>query len=125
MKKNKKEYSKKICTFCITQFAIVTILSLICNLLGLASEVFVYLIPASAAMTTAALGFYFSKAKAENLSKQKLRNIVLKLALEERIEEKDYNEIIEEIENIDATVDAKLSSMYEEAINEETNTEVI
>ena len=64
-------------------------------------------------------------AKAENLSKQKLRNIVLKLALEERIEEKDYNEIIEEIENIDATVDAKLSSMYEEAINEETNTEAI
>ena len=91
----------------------------------MASEVFVYLIPASAAITTAALGFYFSKAKAENLSKQKLRNIVLKLALEERIEEKDYYEIIEEIENIDATVDAKLSSMYEEAINEETNTEVI
>ena len=36
-----------------------------------------------------------------------------------------FPQIIEEIENIDATVDAKLSSMYEEAINEETNTEVI
>lgn len=125
MKQNKKEYSKKICTFCIIQFVIITVFSLICNLFGLASEIFIYLVPASAAMATAALGFYFSKAKAENLSKQKLRNIVLKLALEERIEEEDYYEIIEEIENIDATVDAKLSSMYEEAINEETNTEVI
>lgn len=125
MKKNKKEYSKRICTFCIIQFIIVTILSLFFNLFSLASEIFVYLVPASAAMTTAALGFYFTKAKAENLSKQKLRNVVLKLALEERIEEKDYYEIIEEIENIDATVDAKLSSMYEEVINEETNTEVI
>lgn len=125
MKKNKKEYSKKICTFCIIQFVIITTFSLVCNLFGFISEIFVYLIPASAAMTTAALGFYFSKAKAENLSKQKLRNIVLKLALEERIEEEDFYEIIEEIENIDATVDAKLSSMYEEAIYEEINTEVI
>jgi hypothetical protein len=125
MKKNKKEYSKKLCDFCVAQFIIVLILSLIGTTFGLGVELFPYLIPASAAIVTAALGFYFTKAKAENLSKQKLRNVVLKLALEEKITDGDYYEIIEEIENIDTTVEAKLASMYEDAISEETNTEVI
>ena len=120
MKKNKKEYSKKICTFCIVQFMLIVVLSLICCLYGTGSELFAYIIPVSGAMATAGIGFYFTKAKAENLSKQKLRNVVLKLALEEKIEEGDYYEIIEEIENIDATVDEKLNSMYEESIHEDS-----
>lgn len=125
MKKNKKEYSKKICTFCIVQFILIVVLSLICCLYGTGSELFAYIIPVSGAMATAGIGFYFTKAKAENLSKQKLRNVVLKLALEEKITDGDYYEIIEEIENIDTTIDAKLNSMYEEAVYEETNNEVI
>lgn len=120
MKKNKKEYSKKICTFCIVQFILIIVLSLICCVYGTGSELFAYIIPVSGAMATASVGFYFTKAKAENLSKQKLRNVVLKLALEEKIGEGDYYEIIEEIENIDATVDEKLNSMYEESIHEDS-----
>lgn len=120
MKKNKKEYSKKICTFCIVQFILIIVLSLICCLYGTGSELFAYIIPVSGAMATASVGFYFTKAKAENLSKQKLRNVVLKLALEEKIGEGDYYEIIEEIENIDATIDEKLNSMYEESIHEDS-----
>lgn len=120
MKKNKKEYSKKICTFCIVQFILIVVFSLICCSYGVGSELFTYIIPVSGAMATAGVGFYFTKAKAENLSKQKLRNVVLKLALEEKIEEGDYYEIIEEIENIDATVDEKLNSMYEESIHEDS-----
>ena len=125
MKKNKKEYSKKICTFCIVQFILIVVLSLICCSYGIGSELFAYIIPVSGAMATTGVGFYFTKAKAENLSKQKLRNVVLKLALEEKITDGDYYEIIEEIENIDTTIDAKLNSMYEEAVYEETNDEVI
>ena len=127
MKKNKKtkEYSKKICSLCITLFIINSILSLVCSVSGVGGELFAYLIPSTGALAAASVGFYYNKAKAENLSKQKLRNVVLKLALEDRITDGDYYEIIEEIENIDATVEAKLDSMYEDAINEEQNTEVI
>lgn len=124
MKKKNKEYSKRICSFCIIQFIVVFILSLVFCFLGTSAEVFAYLVPVSGAMATAAVGFYFNKAKAENLSKQKIRNIVLKLSLEGRLEEEEYYEILEELEHIDSTIDAKLSSMYEEAIIEEVNTEV-
>jgi hypothetical protein len=99
---------------------LVVVLALICCLYGIGSELFAYIIPVSGAMATAGIGFYFTKAKAENLSKQKLRNVVLKLALEEKITDGDYYEIIEEIENIDATVDEKLNSMYEESIHEDS-----
>lgn len=88
-------------------------------------ELFPYLIPASAAIATASLSFYFTKAKSENLSKQKIRNVVLKLALEEKLQGKDYYEIIEEVENIDITVQEKLNSLYEDSINEDSNNEVI
>lgn len=127
MKKNKKtkEYSKKICSLCITLFIINSILSLLCCISGVGAEIFAYLIPSTGALAAASVGFYYTKAKAENLSKQRLRNVVLKLALEDRITESDYYEITEEIDNIDATVEAKLNSMYEDAINEEQNTEVI
>lgn len=124
MKKH-KEYSKTICTLCIVLFIFTGVISLVCSLYGVGGELFTYLIPSTGTLAAASAGFYYNKAKAENLSKQKLRNVVLKLALEERINEGDYYEIIEEIENIDATVDAKLNSMYEETIDKEQEIEVI
>lgn len=121
----RKEYSKTICTLCITLFIITGVISFVCSFVGIGEGLFPYLIPSTGTLAAASVGFYYNKAKSENLSKQKLRNVVLKLALEARITESDYYEIIEEIENIDATVEAKLNSMYEDSINKEQDVEVI
>lgn len=123
-KMNKKEYSKRICTFSLFLFTVTVIIALICSIAGVLTEVFAYIVPAVGAIAAASVGFYFNKAKAENLSKQKIRNVVLKLALEKKLGESDCYEILEEVENIDATVDAKLASMYEEAVNEAINIEI-
>ena len=127
MKKNKKtkEYSKKICSLCLVVFITTTILAIVTNFTSMPADIFSYLIPATGTLAAASVGFYFNKAKAENLSKQKLRNVVLKLGLEQRLGEGDYDELIAEIDNIDATVEAKLNSMYEEAVYKESNEEVI
>lgn len=122
--KNKKCYSKKICAFCISLFVLVMLASFAATFFGFMTEVFIYLIPSTAAIAAAAVAFYYNKAKVENLSKQKLRNIVLKLALEKKINAQDYDEIIEEIENIDEAVDIKLNSLYEDALNEDVNIQI-
>ena len=113
-------YSKKICTYSLITFSLVIIASIILSILGLGSEVFAYLIPSVGVVATASVVFYYNKAKTENLSKQRLRNVLLKLVLEEKLSPEDYEEILVEIENIDAAIDGKLFSMLEQSIEEET-----
>jgi hypothetical protein len=113
-------YSKKICTYSLITFSLVIIASIILSILGLGSEVFAYLIPSVGVVAAASVVFYYNKAKTENLSKQRLRNVLLKLVLEEKLAPEDYEEILVEIENIDATIDGKLFSMLEQSIEEET-----
>lgn len=113
-------YSKKICTYSLITFSLVIIASIILSILGLGSEVFAYLIPSVGVVAAASVVFYYNKAKTENLSKQRLRNVLLKLVLEEKLSPEDYEEILVEIENIDAAIDGKLFSMLEQSIEEET-----
>lgn len=116
----KGSYSKKICTYSLISFSLVIIASIILSILGLGSEVFAYLIPSVGVVAAASVVFYYNKAKTENLSKQRLRNVLLKLVLEEKLAPEDYEEILVEIENIDAAIDGKLFSMLEQSIEEET-----
>ena len=116
----KGSYSKKICTYSLITFSLVIIASIILSILGLGSEVFAYLIPSVGVVAAASVVFYYNKAKTENLSKQRLRNVLLKLVLEEKLTPEDYEEILVEIENIDAAIDGKLFSMLEQSIEEET-----
>lgn len=118
--KKKIEYSKKICTYSLISFSVVVIFSLIGSILGFSSDIFAYLIPSVGAVAAASVVFYYNKAKTENLSKQRIRNVMLKLVLEEKLSPEDYEEIIAEVEAIDAIVDAKLYSSLEESINQET-----
>lgn len=113
-------YSKKICTYSLITFSLVIIASIILSILELGSEVFAYLIPSVGVVAAASVVFYYNKAKTENLSKQRLRNVLLKLVLEEKLTPEDYEEILVEIENIDAAIDGKLFSMLEQSIEEET-----
>lgn len=71
----------------------------------------------------ASIIFYLNKAKIENLSKGKIRFILLKLRLElklrDKIPEESYQLILEEINEIDNMLDAKLDGALEEAIQRE------
>lgn len=71
----------------------------------------------------ASIIFYLNKSKIENLSKGKIRFMLLKLRLElklkDKIPEESYLLILEEINEIDNMLDAKLDGALEEAIQQE------
>lgn len=71
----------------------------------------------------ASIIFYLNKSKIENLSKGKLRFLLLKLRLElklkDKIPEESYQIILAEINNIDNMLDSKLNGALEEAIQTE------
>lgn len=71
----------------------------------------------------ASIIFYLNKAKIENLSKAKIRFVLLRLRLElklkDRIPEEEFSLILEEINKIDRMMDGKLDGALEEAIQQE------
>lgn len=71
----------------------------------------------------ASIVFYLNKSKIENLSKGKIRFILLRLRLEiklkDKLSEETYNLITEEINEIDNMLDTKLDGALEEAIQQE------
>lgn len=71
----------------------------------------------------ASIIFYLNKAKIENLSKAKIRFVLLRLRLEIRLKdqlpEEQYSLIMEEIDKIDKMMDSKLDGALEEAIQSE------
>lgn len=71
----------------------------------------------------ASIIFYLNKAKIENLSKAKIRFVLLRLRLEIRLKdqlpEEQYSLIMEEIDKIDRMMDSKLDGALEEAIQSE------
>lgn len=71
----------------------------------------------------ASIIFYLNKSKIENLSKGKIRFLLLKLRLELKLKdvvpEESYLLIMEEINKIDAMMDNKLDGALEEAIQQE------
>lgn len=73
----------------------------------------------------ASIVFYLNKAKIENLSKAKIRFMLLRLRLEIRLKdqlpEEQYNLIMEEITKIDQMMDSKLDGALEEAIQSEVD----
>jgi hypothetical protein len=92
--------------------------SIICAHLEIdTSSVLYYIIPASSAICTAAIGFYFNKSKTENLSKQRIRYVYLKLLLQEKLDPDVYQEIEDELCHIDDIINDKLNDALTEAIN--------
>lgn len=71
----------------------------------------------------ASIIFYLNKSKIENLSKGKIRFLLLKLRLElklkDKIPEDSYQIILEEINEIDTMLENKLDGSLEEAIQQE------
>lgn len=71
----------------------------------------------------ASIVFYLNKAKIENLSKARIRFVLLRLRLEiklkDKISEEAYSLILEEINKIDRMMDSKLDGTLEDAIQRE------
>lgn len=74
----------------------------------------------------ASIVFYLNKSKIENLSKGKIRFMLLRLRLEiklkDQLPEETYTLIMEEIDEIDRMMDTKLDGALEEAITITTST---
>lgn len=71
----------------------------------------------------ASIIFYLNKSKIENLSKGKVRFLLLKLRLElklkDRIPEESYQILLTEINRIETMMDSKLDGSLEDAIQKE------
>lgn len=75
----------------------------------------------------ASIIFYFNKSKIENLSKGKIRFLLLKVRLElqlkDEIPDESYSLILEELNKMEAMLDSKLDGALEEAIQQEIETQ--
>lgn len=115
---NKKiEFSKLMCIISIFLFIFSCLIGMASAFLGYDGSVFIYIIPSCAGLASLSVTAYLFKAKAENLSKQRIRFVLLKILLQDRLDPTSYQEILSEIENIDETINQKLNSMTVESIN--------
>lgn len=122
--KTKKSSSKTYVGFAIAQFICTSIYCFASPILGFDGSNICYILPSSATVLAAALGFYYNKAKMENLSKQRIRYVYLKMLLENKLTPEQYVEINNELENIDNIINDKLLYTLQNNINEDINTNI-
>lgn len=114
--KPKKEFSKVLCILSVILLVFSCLMGMLFSFLELNTEIFIYIVSTVGVVTTGCFSFYFVKAKSENLSKQRIRFVVLKLFLESKLEAEAYQEVLTEIENIDMTINEKLTTMTNDSI---------
>lgn len=127
--KKKMEFSKKL----IIATGLIFILSL-CEIGWLAymdvdvSDFAEYQILAVGGVFAAAIGFYLNKAKIENLSKGKIKYVLIKMKLELKIKKLVPEEVFEKIEKafdkVINLIEDATDEALEEAINEEIEVEI-
>lgn len=122
--KRKLEFSKVIVVLTAVLF-ILALLDIRCgvreglDVSGYATQ----LIVTTGGIFGASIIFYLNKSKIENLSKGKIRFLLLRLRLElklkDKIPEESYQIILDELSKLDAVLDNKLDGTLEEAIQHE------
>jgi len=116
------EFSKILCVLAIILLIFSIGMAMVCAFLAVDITIFMYIIPTTGTLATASFSFYFFKSKAENLSKQRIRFVLMKLLLEDELDAEDYQEICSEIDNIDTVLNAKLNDMTVDSIEGEDTT---
>ncbi len=119
--KKPREFSKTLCLLAIILLCFSIVSSMACAILAIDVTIFLYIIPTVGGLTSISFAFYFFKAKAENLSKQRIRFVLQKLLLQEKLTPENYQEICTEIDNIDAVLYAKIHGMTEESLQGDDN----
>ena len=120
MKRKKKvNFSKAICVVSIILFFISLLAAFFCSLHNLPTDIFPYAIPSTGGMAIASVCFYYNKAKVENLSKQRVRYVLIKLRLLNEIPAETYEKICYEIDHIDTIIDDKITNQLCEAVSED------
>ena len=122
--KRKLEFSKVIVVLTAVLF-VLALLDIRCgvreglDVSGYATQ----LIVTTGGIFGASIIFYLNKSKIENLSKGKIRFLLLRLRLElklkDKIPEESYQIILDELSKLDAMLDNKLGGTLEEAIQHE------
>lgn len=122
--KRKLEFSKVIVVLTAVLF-ILALLDIRCgvreglDVSGYATQ----LIVTTGGIFGASIIFYLNKSKIENLSKGKIRFLLLRLRLElklkDKIPEESYQIILDELSKLDAMLDNKRDGTLEEAIQHE------
>lgn len=112
-------FSKILAVFSDTLFAGTILAGIICAATGTDTTMFAYAVTAAGTVAGISHTFYYTKAKAENLSKQRVRYVLMKLLLQDRLSGEDYAEICAEIDSIDSAIWAKIDGMTQEAIDGE------
>lgn len=122
--KRKLEFSKVIVVLTAVLF-ILALLDIRCgvreglDVSGYATQ----LIVTTGGIFGASIIFYLNKSKIENLSKGKIRFLLLRLRLElklkDKIPEESYQIILDELSKLDAMLDNNLDGTLEEAIQHE------
>ena len=95
---NKKEFSKKIFNIIITLFIAVIVYSMALMWKTDSTDALAYLIPSVGGLTATCVGFYYWKAKTENMIKLQRENNVSIEELEEMEEEFNEDEELVEYE---------------------------
>lgn len=117
--KQKKEFSKILCMRSLYLFIFCCLVAMASSFFGYDGTVFMYIIPSAGTVTGVCLGFYFFKAKSENMVKVRLNFVLMKVLLEGKLNAETYQEVCTEIENIDIVMNEKINNMTSESVNEE------
>lgn len=115
----KVEFSKLLAVFSDVLFTGTIVAGVVCAAKNRDTTMFAYAVTAAGTVAGISHTFYYTKAKAENLSKQRIRYVLMKLLLEERLPGDVYAEICAEIDSIDSIIGAKIEDMTADAIENE------
>lgn len=121
MKSRSKNFSKILCVITLILLIGTLIIAIISNFTNYQTDIYTILIPSCAGLASSSVIFYYTKAKAENLSKQRVRYVLMKLLLEQKLSSEAYQEICYEIDHIDEVLNSKLDQQLVEAINTDTS----
>lgn len=117
----KQEFSKRILHQTMLIFVSQLIAALVFGWFAKDTSIFMYTIPSTAGIFGAAIIFYLNKAKIENVFKGKVDFLKLKLEMMKDCPVEHKEEIESELSEIDESLNSKIKTTMDEAVQENIN----